>query len=365
MFKKLLFIVLTVGIHQAALGTVLDSTGIEKKGGKTYIVHKVDPKETLYSISRRYSVSVDDIKKANENLTNDLKVGQILLIPSKYPASTAVVHPSSVRTHTVEAKETLYSISREYGVTVDELKKANPNVPVDDMKIGQVLIIPGKGVQKDNSKPVKADEKEPAKPAGKQTAKPVQSPAANPKTHKIEPKETLYALSRKYEVTVDDLKKANPGVDITDLQVGQVINIPPKSAITHADVRKVTPPETPKKEPIAVPEKKDDKKSNAIVSKPENNLPEITRDGYTKVNESGLVEMYDAGSDFHYALHKTAPIGTIIFVESSDNDQKVYVRVMGRLNNAGPGVIMKLSKKAFDKVSQGDPKVKVNSSYIP
>src|SRR5688572_16191277 len=128
----------------ASVNAVLDSTGIEKKGGKTYIVHKVEAKETLYSISKKYGVSVDDVKKANEDLTADLKVGQTILVPAKN-VSTAVVRPSNIKTHTVEASQTLYSISKMYGVTVEELKKVNPDVNINDMKVGDNIIIPTKG----------------------------------------------------------------------------------------------------------------------------------------------------------------------------------------------------------------------------
>lgn len=338
---------------------LLDSTGIEKKGGKTYIVHKVEAKETLYSLSRRYGASVEDIKKANED-QGDLKVGQSILIPTKN-VSTAVVHPASVKTHTVEAKETLYSISRKYGVSVDELKKANPNVPVDDMKVGQMLVLPK------NAK-IPAEDKTTTTTPVENTPKSTGS-SPNPKTHVLQPKETLYALSRKYEVTVDDLKKANPSIDINSMEVGQVINIPPKSAETHADVRKVTPPQKEEKKapiPVTTETKKEEKKSTGkTLPKAEANLPEIKRDGYTKVNESGFVEMYEANTDFHYALHSTAPIGTIVLIENEDSGQKVYVRVMGKLTDAAPGTFMKISRKAYEKVSKGEAKIKVSTSYIP
>jgi LysM repeat protein len=269
------------------------------------------------------------------------------------------VHPASVKTHTVEAKETLYSISRKYSVSVDELKRANPDVPVDDMKVGQMLVLPK------NAK-MPAEDKQTSTPV-ENTPKSSGSP--NPKTHVLQPKETLYALSRRYEVTVDDLKKANPAIDINSMEVGQVINIPPKSAVTHADVRKVTPAQKEEKKeplPVATDVKKEEKKNNSkTLPKVEANLPEIKRDGYTKVNESGFVEMYETNSDFHYALHSTAPIGTIIFIENEESGQKVYVRVMGRLTDAAPGTFMKISRKAYEKLSKGEAKIKVSTSYIP
>lgn len=370
MFKQFIIVVFISLSIQSFAGnhSVLDSTGIEKKGGKTFIVHKVDPKETLYSISKRYNVTVDEIKKANDDLTKDLKVGQVILVPTKQ-VSTAVVRPSFAKTHTVEAKETFYSISKKYGITIDQLKILNPEVDQNDMKVGDVLFVSGSGQSKDITKP------------------------NTPATHTVEPKETLYGISRKYGVSVDDIKKLNPGLG--ELQVGQVVvisnkgdknntandKLTQKKEAENKDVEKkeiekkeTEKRETEKKQVQTVTEKPvvktEEKKTNkltppVVTTRPENNLPDIKKEGYTRVNESGFAESYDAGSDFHYALHKTAPIGTIIFVENEDTGQKVYVRVMGRLTGAGAGVIMRISKKAFDKISKGDAKIKISSSYIP
>src|SRR4051794_34976608 len=79
----LLLVVLTSFRLSAETLHVHDSTGIEKKDGKLFIVHKVEPKETFYSISRRYAVTVDDIKKYNPESSAGLKIGQTILIPSK------------------------------------------------------------------------------------------------------------------------------------------------------------------------------------------------------------------------------------------------------------------------------------------
>jgi LysM repeat protein len=326
----LVFSVLAV-LALSAHASVLDSIGIEKKAGKTYIVHKVEAKETLYSISKKYDVTVDEIKKENPDVAvADMKIGQTLFIPYKGSVA-APVTASAKKIHTVEAKETLYSIAKKYDITVDELKKANPEVAVSEMKIGQVLVIPVKG---NATVPV----------------------VNSSKTHTVETKETLYSISKKYDISVDELKSANSGV--TDLKVGQVLNIPAKGKIVAIAEKK---PEEKKIEPVA------DKKNEPAKQQapPPPSYSSIKKDGYTKVNESGIAEMYEANADFHYALHATAPIGTIIYVVNEESGQKVYVRVMGKLTDATPGVIMKVSSKAFQKISKDGNKVKVNVSYIP
>ena len=61
--------------------THLDSLGVETVNGKVFVIHKVDEKETLYAIARRYGATVDAIKSSNPGLSSSLEVGQILKIP--------------------------------------------------------------------------------------------------------------------------------------------------------------------------------------------------------------------------------------------------------------------------------------------
>ncbi|WP_114570623.1 LysM peptidoglycan-binding domain-containing protein [Exiguobacterium flavidum] len=98
---------------------------------KTYTVKSGD---TLYSIARTYGVTVDALIKAN-NITNPslIKVGQVLIIPSSTP---------TVIKYTVKSGDTLYSIAQTYGVTVDAIIKANNITNPSLINVGQVLVIP-------------------------------------------------------------------------------------------------------------------------------------------------------------------------------------------------------------------------------
>lgn len=338
------------------MASPLDSIGTEKKNGKVYILHKVEPKETLYSLSRKYNVSVDEIKAANVGNT-ELKVGQTIFIPSKLTSvSSGNIATGSTIKHKVDAKETLYSISRKYDISLEELKKANPGV--NELKVGQELTIPVKG------KSAVANNSE-------------EKTTNIPDTYVVQPKETYYSISRKFGVSVPDLQKFNPGVK--ELQVGQEINLKEKAPVnTDATNIEVTVEEQPtrltvEKKP-AQPAKSDASKAYVQVkepqlsSGPEKNMPtysNLKKDGYMKINESGIVESYPDNSGFHYALHKTAPIGTIIYLVNEENGQKVYVRVIGKLTDSSPTILMKLSPKAYEKLSQGTSKVKVSATYIP
>ena len=107
------------------------------------IVHKVAAKETLFSIARLYSVSVDDLKTWNSLKDNALSLGQELIVKKKTTATEAIeAQPvkATPGSHFVEAKETLFSISRKYGVTVQQLRDWN-GLQGDDLKVGSTLVV--------------------------------------------------------------------------------------------------------------------------------------------------------------------------------------------------------------------------------
>jgi LysM repeat protein len=108
------------------------------------LVHKVAPKETLFSIARMYNVSVDDIKSWNDLKDGTISIGQDIVIKRKdmLATETKPAQPVSAITHTVAPKETMFSIARQYGVTVQQLKDWN-KLSGDELKIGQVLSVGG------------------------------------------------------------------------------------------------------------------------------------------------------------------------------------------------------------------------------
>lgn len=106
------------------------------------LLHRVAPKETLFSIAKLYNVSMDEIKSWNNLTDNSLSIGQDVLIKKKntLDAAKAPTQQSVSATHTVVAKETQYSIARQYNITVQQLKEWN-GIQGDDLKLGQSLFI--------------------------------------------------------------------------------------------------------------------------------------------------------------------------------------------------------------------------------
>ena len=105
--------------------------------------HTVAAGEGLYSISKEHHVTVEDIVKWNGLTSNAINVGQTLVVSAPVankPAAQLPVQTSNNITHTVAAGEGLYSISKKYNVDIEEIKKLN-NMTSDALSTDQVLII--------------------------------------------------------------------------------------------------------------------------------------------------------------------------------------------------------------------------------
>ncbi len=107
--------------------------------GKTYYLHTVKKGQTLYSIAKAYQCTVNEILQNNSSISEDIKIDQVIKIPLK-PTNNQNNQNAEV-IHTVLPGQTLFSISRMYGVSVDDIKLAN-NLSSDTLKVSQQLIIP-------------------------------------------------------------------------------------------------------------------------------------------------------------------------------------------------------------------------------
>lgn len=115
----------------------LDPLGKETINGKVFILHKVGEKETLYGISKRYGTSVESIVQYNSAASSGLEIGQILRVPY-VPRQTP--QPKAGTVHKVAAGETLFSIAQTYGVSVDEIRQWN-NLSGNSLSVGQEIVV--------------------------------------------------------------------------------------------------------------------------------------------------------------------------------------------------------------------------------
>ena len=146
----ILLLVITVSLFAKAQNNsapeIKISSKIEKIEGVKYYIHTVETGQTLYSISKAYGVNAKDLIFENPELADGINPGQrikILYKEAKKQANSQsqVSNTSQFIYHTVEKQQTLYAISKLYGITVDELNKANPELS-EGLKIGQQLKIP-------------------------------------------------------------------------------------------------------------------------------------------------------------------------------------------------------------------------------
>lgn len=175
----------------------------EKVKQDQQITHIVGAKETLFGLSKQYHVSVEAIQNANPILVNGLQIGQELSIPNPLNLSKTENVSSSKAIHLVAAKESLFSIARQYNVSVSDLENINKDLLQNGLQIGQSIVIPNKRKTLDGGVRV-----------------------INQETvfHVVEPKETKFSIAKKYGISIDQLESQNPEI-VNGLVVGNKLAI--------------------------------------------------------------------------------------------------------------------------------------------
>ena len=182
-----------------------------------YQSHRVVKGETIYSITKQYDVSEADLLLLNPEIKDGLKENTILIIPVRITAEK--MDDTHLTEHKVKRKETLYSISKQYDVSIDDIKKYNKHLYADEtLKRSESLKIPAaKVVIVANVVPAEAISPEDGK-------------------HTVQSKETKFGIAKMYGITIAELEKANPVIEDTDnLPMGLILNIPtPEKETTSA-----------------------------------------------------------------------------------------------------------------------------------
>ena len=185
--------------------------------------HEVLAKETLFGIEKKYDVTDEALKNANPFLEKEgLQIGQILNIPSKGTSGTKAVVKNVTVYHTVLAKETKYSIAKQYNMSVEELEKKNPEI-TESLPVGFQLLIKGSG-----SKPVAKVSPAETKADVKKTTEPIAPKEISYVEYTVKAKETFYSLSKRYGLTQQQLIGLNPDLS-SGVQEGMVLKVPSKS----------------------------------------------------------------------------------------------------------------------------------------
>lgn len=231
LFCSVLFFLLSPDLH-AQEAIVKRSTVVENYKGSPYFIHFVAVGESLSAIAKEYQVTSEEIINHNPALEKGIKPDMVLRIPQKSgikspekevpQAEEVAPSPPVGKTeiqnepktnpdyiiYKVKKQETLYGISKQYGLTVDDILNANPGFT--GLNEGMEIKIPSKKTVENNLHPTPAEK--------------IIKPDSNPEEIVVKTGETLYSIAKSHNTTVDDLIDLNPQLS-GGLKAGMVIRL--------------------------------------------------------------------------------------------------------------------------------------------
>jgi LysM repeat protein len=301
-----------------------------------FIIHEVDKGTGVFTVAKRYGISIDAVVKENPGADKGLLVGQLLYIPTgnQAPFEEPVVKEyfkndnkkSDIKTtesvpeekstfatfHIVQPGETLFGIAKKYQTSVAVIKDLN-SLPGEELSPGLKLVVPAISGEQEE---VKGEIKEP-----------VSEPVKENPTLANEPKEEVKEKRHK------EKKKEVPVADKSE----EIL---------------VEPKEIPSKAP-----------ESSLYSKKVENLPEFDVE---KISEAGLAKVMNSAvtQTRNVCMHHEAPENTIIMVTNPINKKAVFVKVTGKFDfNSGNATVILLSKNAMDQIGLNADGGAVEISY--
>lgn len=209
----LFFLFIVIQVFNPLHAQDFKATELVEINGAQYIMHQVLSGETIFSIGKRYNVEQKELVGANPQLIFGLKVGDTLKIPyavdNKIPSQIENTKQSDNANelfifHLVKKDDTAYSISKQYGVSIETIYQFNPEAR-NELLLNEIVRIP-KNKNTGSSEGLLRED-------------------VDFYYHTIQPGETPYSLSRRYETTVNDIFKLNPEAE-KKFDVGIILRIP-------------------------------------------------------------------------------------------------------------------------------------------
>lgn len=255
--------------------------------------------------------------------------------------------------HKLEPKDNYFSIGRRYNIKPNVIIQYNSNA---SLRVGNVIKVPTE---------------QPFVSAAPQTTTGSATPAVSNGTvteYKVSAGETLYAISKRFNVKVEDIIAQN-NLRSNNLTPGQVLQI--KSAVATVAPAVTAAPVVVQQTTVLPPAKRDSTNLTAQSDSAaaERRLP-ANRYGITERNEKGVATyMDDAGLGLDpnkkLVLHRTAPVGTVLKITNPMTNRTTFAKVVGRFtdNESTKDVIIVLTKSAADALGALDKRFQVNLSY--
>ncbi len=220
-FVLLLFLIIPAGSQEPSEITNRSET-VQYIDGRPYHMHAVLQGQTLYGIARAYGVTQQDIIRENPDLEDGLRYDQMIRVPvieeqPEKERQTRMVAPDpegAYFEHKVKRRETLFGLSQQYAVPIEQILYYNPAAR-GGLQVGQVLRIPV-------STGILLEQEE-------QTARPEFEEDGLLYYH-VSPGETVYGLSRQFNISEEQLKALNPEME-EGLKAGMRIRIPANEVV--------------------------------------------------------------------------------------------------------------------------------------
>ena len=264
----------------------------------SYKIHRVKKQETLYGISKKYDVSIDEIKENNKELYDrPLKFKDKIYIP-KYKTRLYTRQHQMLKPHSVLPKEGKWRIAHNYGITIKQLEALNPGLD-SLLSVGQIINVPN--INLDNKEPINI----------------------NFDYYEVLPKEGFYSLNKKLGIDRDSLEKLNPILKEIGLIAGMILKIPSNKNLDSKSVELIKSIKyfRPKSIALLLPFKANSINFDSLqIAK-----QQIKRDGYIRIS----TEFY---SGVEMALDSIKELGISVDLDVYDTDASL-IKVKDLLNN--------------------------------
>lgn len=149
-----------------------------------FIYHEIVAKETVFSILKNFNISEEELKQNNPFLAREgLKIGQVIKIPLTVDETLMAVNDENTQPYLVKAKETKYSIANKFGISISYLEDLNPKIAENGLQIDDVIVVPKESLEAVNDDFV---------------------------IYQVQKLETMYSLTKKFDMTPRELETLNP-----------------------------------------------------------------------------------------------------------------------------------------------------------
>lgn len=188
--------------------------------------HTVVKGDNLYNISKRYGMSLDELVRLNPSVKDgQVNIGQVLFVNNKSEKPIHIVSSVDKNINTelgyiiIQPKQTIYGISKQYKISESELRNLNPNLEAQ-MKIGNRLNLPLANIKKYGDSIAIADTTTEIEHSNISTVNSVDSDS-----YQVQPKDNYFRITRKFNISKQQLFAMNPGLEEKGLKVGDVIRV--------------------------------------------------------------------------------------------------------------------------------------------